>query len=220
MATANYEPVTYGKTDYYFNRQNLIEMQIEPVSEFILGELRHGLPNHLTYHSVEHVLDVYQAAEHIGIQEGIEGNDMRLLLTAALYHDSGFLRGPKDHEEGSCRLAKETLPDFGYNGDEIARICNMIRATRLPQLPKTHLEKILADADLDYLGRDDFFTTGEKLFEEFSHFGVVKNREEWDKLQIRFLEEHRFFTKTAIAMRKAEKDKHLELIKSRVKNAL
>src|SRR5579871_1976112 len=99
MAIANYEPATYGKTNHYFNRQNVVEMQIEPVREFIIDELRHGLPGHLTYHSVEHVLDVYQAAEYIGIQEGICANDMRLLLTAALYHDTGFLKGPIDHEE-------------------------------------------------------------------------------------------------------------------------
>jgi predicted metal-dependent HD superfamily phosphohydrolase len=218
MDIANYEAVICGKTNYYFNRQNLINMQIEPVSEFILEELRHGLPKHLTYHCVEHVLDVYQAAEYIGIQEGIAANDMRLLLTAALYHDCGFMRGPKDHEEASCNIAKETLPDFGYTSDEIERICNMIRATKIPQLPKNHLEEILADADLDYLGRDDFFTTGENLFKEFCFFGVVNTREDWNKLQVRFLEAHHFFTQTSIEMRKKEKEKHLELIKSEIKN--
>ncbi len=219
MAIVNYESVAYGKPNYYINQEKLMKMQIEPVREFILDELRRGLPHHLSYHSVEHVLDVYNAAEYIGMREGISAIDMRLLLTAALYHDSGFLQGPKEHEEMSCSIAKQILPDFGYTDDEIERICNMIRATKIPQLPKTRLEEILADADLDYLGRDDFFTTGEKLFEEFSFFGVVNNREEWNKLQVNFLEKHRFFTNTSIEMRKVEKEKHLEAIKSQLANA-
>ena len=29
-------------------------------------------------------------------------------------------------------------------------------ATKIPQKPQNHYEEVLSDADLDYLGRDDF----------------------------------------------------------------
>jgi hypothetical protein len=38
-----------------------------------------------------------------------------------------------------CERAKKYLPDFGYNDDEIDKICNCIMATQLPQNPKNHL---------------------------------------------------------------------------------
>lgn len=191
-------------------------MQFERAAEFILDKLSRELPKHLSYHSVEHVQDVYDAAEYLGGQENVSGDEMELLLTAALYHDSGFLKGPKGHEEESCRIARQYLPDFAYTPDEIDQICGMIMATKIPQSPKNHLEEILADADLDYLGRDDFFSTGNKLFTELSTSGFLNTEDEWNRLQTRFLESHHYFTNTAIQLRKHKKEEHLALVKSKI----
>lgn len=191
-------------------------MQFKPAGEFILKKLSKELPKHLSYHSVAHIEDVYEAAQYLGKEEGISEDDMKLLLTAAWYHDSGFLKGAKDHEEESCRIARENLPKFDYQPEEIEKICGMIMATKIPQTPKNHLEEILADADLDYLGRDDFFSIGEKLFNELSIFGVLSTEDEWNRLQIRFLESHHYFTKTAIKLRKEKKEAHLALVKSKI----
>lgn len=194
-------------------------MQFENVGRFILNKLRLELPAALSYHSVLHVKDVYAAAEMIGRQENISGQEMKLLLSAAWFHDSGFLRGPKDHEEESCRIARQFLPDFDYTAEEIEQICGMVMATKIPQSPKNHLEQILADADLDYLGRDDFFETGNKLFSELSIFGFLNTEDEWDRLQVRFLESHYYFTPTAIRLRQAKKEAHLVLVKSKIKQS-
>lgn len=194
-------------------------MQFENVGRFILNKLRLELPAALFYHSVLHVKDVYAAAEMIGRQENISGQEMKLLLSAAWFHDSGFLRGPKDHEEESCRIARQFLLDFDYTAEEIEQVCWMIMATKIPQSPKNHLEQILADADLDYLGRDDFFEIGDKLFSELSIFGFLNTEDEWDRLQVRFLESHHYFTPTAIRLRQAKKEAHLVLVKSKIKQS-
>ena len=191
-------------------------MQFKNAGDFIIQKLRNELSPQLFYHSVDHVLDVYTAAEQIGAAENISAEEMKLLLTAARFHDSGFLKGAKDHEEESCRIARETLLGFGYQSNEIEQICGMIMATKIPQSPKNHLEKILADADLDYLGRDDFFTIGNQLFEELVNFGAIKTVQEWDELQVRFLESHHYFTKTALQLRQAKKEQHLEQIKAKL----
>lgn len=192
-------------------------MQFKKAGKFILSKLAKELPNHLSYHSIEHIEDVYNAAEQIGKQEGVSDYEMKLLLTAAWYHDAGFLKGAKDHEEESCRIAQAALPGYGYSAREISLISGMIMATRIPQTPHTKLEEIMADADLDYLGRDDFFTIGDKLFNELSMFGFLDTEDEWNNLQVRFLEKHHFFTQTAINTRQAKKEKHLQEIKAKLK---
>lgn len=191
-------------------------MKFGEAKKFILGRLKNELPKHLSYHSVEHVKDVFSSSKLIAEKEGVKGEDLKLLLTAALFHDSGFLRGQKDHEKKSCLIAKKHLPEYEYTPEQIKKICGMIMATKVPQEPKSHLEEILCDADLDYLGRDDFFNIGDKLFAELSMYGILNTEDEWNKLQVRFLESHHFFTKTAIKLRQKKKDKHLKLVKSKI----
>ena len=188
-------------------------MQFEQAGDFIISKLRKEIPANLIYHNIEHTCDVYLAAEIIAKQENISANDLVLLLTAALYHDSGFLVKVDGHEEESCRIAKGHLPLFGYTTTEIEAICGMIMATRLPQLPQTSLEKILADADLDYLGRDDFFKVGHRLFSEMELAGALEDEVEWNKLQVEFMEKHSYFTQSAINLRQAKKEANIEQIK-------
>ncbi len=191
-------------------------MDYQSINNIILEKLRSELPQHLSYHSVAHVLDVIAAAEEIANAEGVQGDDLVLLKTAALFHDSGFLFGSKDHEQKSGEIAQEYLPDYGYSQSQIDAIKGMIMATKIPQSPQNHLEQILADADLDYLGRDDFFTIGDKLYDELAMFGIINNDRDWNMLQERFLEGHTYHTATAIKNRNAKKQENLSIIKSKL----
>ena len=193
-------------------------MQFQQAGRFIMNKLRKELPRHLSYHSADHIKDVYEAAKRLGKQENLTGYEIKLVLTAAWYHDAGFLKGAKNHEEESCNIAKTALPDFDYDPGEIDLICGMIMATKIPQSPKNHLEEILADADLDYLGRDDFFTIGNKLFTELSLLGFLNTEDEWNSLQVSFLESHHYFTKTALQWRQAKKQQHLAEVKAKLKH--
>jgi hypothetical protein len=92
----------------------------------------------------------------------------------------------------------------------------MIRATKVPQNPQTLLEEIICDSDLDYLGRDDFFSIGEGLYKEFRIQKIVSNEEEWNQLQVSFLESHHYFTKTSNERRKKGKQLNLEKIKEKI----
>lgn len=89
-------------------------------------------------------------------------------------------------------------------------------ATKIPQSPKDHLGQILADADLDYLGRDDFFAIANQLCDELLMFGIINNEDDWNMLQIKFFESHHYFTKTAIELRNKKKLEHLAIIKSKL----
>ena len=191
----------------------------QPAAEMhILSKLRHGLPRARTYHNFSHTLDVYRSAVALGMQNGIDGIDMDLLRTAALYHDSGFLVQDHDHEEAGCVLAREALPQFGYSPGLIDRVCDLIMATKIPQRPKDPLAEILCDADLDYLGRSDFFRIGTTLFWEFRHYGIVKDERDWNELQVRFMSAHSYFTATSRAEREPVKQRHLGMVKEWLAN--
>ena len=183
-------------------------MNFDEMKEFILEKLEKELPKHLKYHSVGHVLDVYRAAIRYAELEGINETDTKLLKTASLFHDSGFIVQAKDHEKISCGIAQEHLPDFGYSQEQITKIKGMIMATRIPQSPTTHLEKILADADLDYLGRDDFDQISNGLFEELG----LDDKKTWNKTQISFFEKHHYFTESARSLRNEKKQQNLNRI--------
>jgi len=190
------------------------EMQFQQAKKHINDRMRKELPKSLAYHSLAHVKDVCQAAERLAKAEGVNGEDLKLLLTAVMYHDCGFMVQNNDHEQIGCDIARESLPRFDYTPEQIERICGMIMATRIPQTPHNLLEEIIADADLDYLGRDDFWTIGNKLFAELQMYGIIGTEEEWNALQLRFLEQHHYFTETAINMRMQKKEEYVAILKN------
>jgi uncharacterized protein len=193
-------------------------MDINGAKQFILQKQEAGLPKHLTYHSIHHIKDVYDAVcRHLEAAK-IMGDDAILLQTAALFHDSGFMVQAQGHEEISCGFAQQYLPGFGYSQSQVDAICGMIRATKIPQTPQTPLEEILADADLDYLGRDDFEAISNNLFEELKHRGAVDNETAWNQMQVRFFESHHYFTPQAKAWREAKKQDNLNTIKQKLTN--
>ncbi len=192
-------------------------MEFEKVKKFILTKLKKELPKNLTYHGPHHIKDVFSSAKLLAKMEKVNGEDLTLLLTAVLFHDSGFLWQQYKHEEVSCEIASEYLPAYGYNPEQIKKICGMIMATRIPQTPHNKLEQIICDADLDYLGRDDFFRIGNGLYEELCMYGIIDNDEDWNKLQVKFLKKHTYFTESARKLRKEKKEEYLAMIKANLK---
>lgn len=195
-------------------------MQYEEVYDFVIKKLESDLPAYLTYHNAQHTINVIKAAEYLGSKEGISDKEMLLVKTAALFHDTGFLQHHHDHELQSCRFARECLPDFGYEEDDIKKITDMIMATRLPQSPRDILSEILCDADLFYLGKEGYEEISERLFQEFKKNQLVKDSAEWDIRQSEFLASHTFFTDTATKELSDNKAEALERLRERLKKTL
>jgi len=171
---------------------------------------------YLTYHNLRHTLDVAEQAERIALEEGISEKERLLLQVAALYHDIGYPDGPKSHEERGCKIFQNEAAKWNFSEEEIDAVCGMILATKMPQTPGNHLQQIICDADLDYLGRNDFLAIGSGLKKEYLHFGFLKEEREWDTLQIRFLEQHRYFTQAQHFLREPAKRKNIEILKNRL----
>jgi predicted metal-dependent HD superfamily phosphohydrolase len=189
-------------------------MDYTGASEYILKRLRLELNPTLCYHCYEHTIDVLEATRRLNIEENVSAGDRILLETAALYHDAGMLTQYSNHEAVSVRISREVLPSFDYTKKEIDLIADLIMVTKLPQRANNHLEQIICDADLDYLGRSDFYINSFKLRLEWQDNGIRKTTlKEWFDIQIKFLSEHRYFTKTAFDLRNETKLKNLEEIK-------
>jgi uncharacterized membrane-anchored protein YitT (DUF2179 family) len=192
-------------------------MQYEQAHSFMISKLEKELPSWLTYHNAGHTKNVIAAAEHMAAAENVEEEDVVLLKTAALFHDTGFLESHHQHEEISCRIAKQYLPNYGYTEEQVDRVCMMIMATRLPQSPKDQLTKYLCDADLYYLGTDQYYSQADKLFTELKKTGQVKTNAEWLIKQADFLSSHKYFTETARVERESRKQIILQEIQSSMK---
>lgn len=201
---------------YVPNNDFKIELQLvrlADLEEFVLEKLEKGLPKNLYYHNLKHTVDVYTQAELIGRSENITNEELLLLKTAALFHDIGHLIDYATHEEMGVKMAHEILPRYGYTPEQIARIAEIIMATKLPPNPKNLLEEIICDADLDYLGRTDFIPVSNALYKELHEHGMVGSLHDWNEIQIDFIQNHQYFTKTARRLRNVNKDVQLKNLK-------
>ena len=194
-------------------------MDPKAAKAYILSRLRNELPAARTYHSLEHTLDVYASAIGIAEQEGVTGEELVLLKVAALYHDSGFTVQDHEHERAGCVIAQEKLPGFGFSAQQTEQVCAMIMATKVPQDPMDKLSRILCDADLDYLGRNDFKRIGDTLFMELRTYGALRTEREWNEMQVRFLERHHYFTETNKKLREPQKQVHMAALRDWLKEA-
>ena len=179
----------------------------------IITDLENGLDKSLTYHGVHHTLDVCNACNAYIRRMSLNPKQRLLLRTAALMHDYGFIISYKNHEEIGCKIARKKLPDYNYSKKDIEEICAMIMATKIPQSPKNILSRILCDADLDYLGREDFKKIGDTLFQELKNYKVLSSREEWNKIQFQFLSKHEYKTEYGRKYRQPKKQKHIQKLK-------
>ncbi|MBK6527333.1 MAG: hypothetical protein IPG07_18305 [Crocinitomicaceae bacterium] len=194
-----YSSINYMKAERHIMK--ILETQLSPK---------------LLYHSINHTIDVTKAVERLAIMEGITDEDLFLLKSAATYHDAGFIEKYEKNEEIGMRLAREILPKYGYTKEQIDVIDGLIKATEIPQTPNSHLQQIMCDADLDYLGRDDFHDIANLLRRELREHGKLNSDRMWDEIQVKFLTAHTYFTKSAIRLRQEKKMKHIEEIKAKL----
>lgn len=189
-------------------------MDFTGAKAYIIDRMERELDPQLRYHSIEHTIDVLDSAITIAKMEGISKYELDLVKTGALYHDAGIMETYIGHEEASVKIINDVLPKFNYTKEEIDTLSSIILTTKLPQHASSFLEQIVCDADLDYLGRDDFLMNSHKLLYEWKVLGVRSlNLTQWYELQIEFLSSHTYFTKCSIAMRQKKKLQNLKEIR-------
>ncbi len=184
--------------------------ECEHAKAYAIERLEQDLSPTLLYHSLWHTRDeVAERAQWLAVHEGQSQQAQILIVTAAYYHDIGFIRQVQGHEQASADIASKILPYFGYSQAQVRIIADIILATRIPQSASDPLQQIVADADLDVLGRVDFFERNEALRAELAALGSVTPDEVWYPAQVKFLQQHHYFTATARRQRWAQKQDNL-----------
>jgi class 3 adenylate cyclase/ligand-binding sensor domain-containing protein/predicted metal-dependent HD superfamily phosphohydrolase len=175
----------------------LQDIRYKMIENEILQQLQNNLPANLYYHNVKHTTDVIYITEDLGRKEKLNDEEMLLLKCAALFHDTGFMVTYDNNEEVAAKLAEQTLKKYKFSNDQIETVKRLILATKMPPNPKDLLEKIICDADLDYLGRPDFIPVSQNLFRELFERGKIDTITQWNKMQYKFVRDHNYFTETA-----------------------
>ncbi|HEX2920972.1 MAG TPA: adenylate/guanylate cyclase domain-containing protein [Bacteroidales bacterium] len=189
-------------------------IQFTDIQEIILDKLEKELPSFLYYHNVKHTVDVVTEVELIGWGENCTDEEILLLKTAGLFHDVGHTVSYDNHEYHGTLIAREMLPKFNYSPEQIERICSIIMSTKLPPKPTNLLENIICDSDLDYLGRSDFIPVSNTLYEELKAQNKIGSLNDWNKIQVKFISGHQYFTATARSLREVNKQLQIERIQS------
>ena len=182
--------------------------------QYVFERLQKEIDPRLTYHNIYHTKDVvFPACERLADHEGISQEDKILVLTGALYHDIGFIKQYRKNEPISAEIASETLPGFGYDSQQIEVIRGIILSTVLPQSPTTHLDKIMCDSDLFHFGMDEFLTLSTNLWHELLAFGYKISELAWFEDTLKFIQAHRYFTKSADLLVGDKKKQNIERVK-------
>ena len=191
--------------------------RLKIVDDYIRKLFSEELPNGIKYHDANHTLHptkgVVAAANRIALSENISESDRELLITAAYFHDTGYIRKFGKNEPIAARMAGRILKLIGYRPEEIQKIQAMILATDLSLKPQDHIEKILCDADLDHFGRNDFFEMDGKLREGRRIRGIdVNDDEKWYNGTLDILSNHKYYTESQKKLRDKEKQKNLQAL--------
>ncbi len=189
--------------------------RLKIVDQYIKELFRDELPDGIKYHDADHTLHptkgVVAVANSIAISENISEHDRELLITAAYFHDTGYIREYDKNEPIAARMAGRILKLIGYKPNEVKKIQQMILSTDLKSTPKTHVEKIICDPDLDHFGREDFFKLDAKLREGRRIRGIdVSDDEKWFKGTLEVIKNHRFYTESQKKLREKKKQRNIE----------
>ena len=197
--------------------------RLKIVDEYIRELFRDELPDGIKYHDADHTLHpvrgIVAVANDIAVAENISEHDRELLIAAAYFHDTGYIREYDKNEPIAARMAGRILKLIGYEPAEIKKIQNMILATDLAVEPKTHVEKILCDADLDHLGRTDFLDLDARLRDGKSARGLdVSDDKKWFKGTLDLITNHKFYTETRKKLREEQKQRNIQKLVNKLKD--
>lgn len=187
---------------------------------FIHKLFREQLSPQNLYHNLSHTHRVKEKAEELAEAEYRSDEDLYVLKLAVLFHDAGYIEKDEGHEEVSVEIARKFLTEEGLEPDVIAKVEELIIATKTSHKPQNTLEKIIKDADSSHLASEKFFEISGLLQKELS----LKKDEEisdvsWLDQNIEFFQNHEFYTNTAIKEWLPVKDLNLYEIHQRKEKA-
>ncbi|WP_198439822.1 HD domain-containing protein [Pareuzebyella sediminis] len=159
-------------------------------------------------------MEVFNNVNKIAEYVKVSHNELRPILLAALFHDTGNAIRFQGHEEVSAAYSKLYMEKNGYDENIINEVHDCIKATKLPQIPINIGEKIICDADLFHLGTKSYISKNELLRAEWEKYRKIKySDKEWDALNINFLEQHQYFANYGMEILEPVKQENINKLK-------
>lgn len=172
------------------------------------------IPGEFVYHNFNHTRDVVEAVNFIGNGYDLTDKELEILQIAAWFHDTGYDKGPAEHEKRSCEYAKTFLAQFNYDHNDADKICACIQATSIGYQPADLLQMIIRDADVSHLGSKLYWDRCSRLRQEI---GITKNRvmseKEWVDFELGFITNHNYYTEVARELYDERKVKNIKQLK-------
>jgi predicted metal-dependent HD superfamily phosphohydrolase len=168
---------------------------VKEAQAYITDLFSRELPPKLTYHTLGHTEVVVKECRALAPAAGLSAADTEALLLAAWFHDAGYIDVYDGHEFRSMERAAAWLAEHNAPKSLIDLVQGLIKSTHRDSPPETELQKILVDADMSNLARDDFRSRAELLRTEWE---VVLNKPyttpEWTELQLNFMMAHKYLS--------------------------
>ncbi|MBS1522509.1 MAG: phosphohydrolase [Bacteroidetes bacterium] len=191
----------------------LLEQVAQYVTSMFGGHADNGLPYHNKAHTQFVVDSTIQIANHYQLSD----SDFFVVVTAAWFHDTGYLKTRDNHERESVKVADNYLRQQGVDQETIARINQCIMATEMPQNPQNLLEEIICDADMFHMGTDNFSDKNKLLRKEIETASKKEmSKEQWRLETVEFMEQHHYFTDYCNVLLNDRKKQNLDKLKERL----
>lgn len=174
---------------------NKLSLLLPEVESYVTGLLTTSWPEGLVYHNIDHTRRVVKHAEIIGRNENLNEEELAMVMIAAWFHDVGYMKKYRGHEEVSIQVAKEFLNGKGVGKEYVDKITECIRSTTVPQFPKDHISEVLCDADMLHLGMKKYPDIIKKLRDERKNMGIdTFSGKKFRKRSLEIMLDHKFHT--------------------------
>ena len=166
---------------------------VKEAQTYVVDLLTREASPRLTYHSLRHTEAVAKECRALATAANLNPDDTEALLLAAWFHDVGYLDVYDGHEFRGMERAAAWLAGRGVPANRVALVEGLIKATHRAETPATELQKLLVDADMSNLAREDFRSSAELLRTEWELvLGQSYTSPEWAELQLNFMTQHKY----------------------------
>jgi predicted metal-dependent HD superfamily phosphohydrolase len=192
---------------------------LKEIEKYISDLITKESSNNLSYHTIYHTRRVVKNAGIIGGKENLNDDEMNILLTAAWFHDIGYVKKYQGHEKESVAIAVNFLKINNIDKDTIELVSECILATTYPQQPKHKIAKVLCDADMMHLGEENYLELAEKLRQELKNTDIRRLKKiEFEKESVSLFENHSYHTNYCQLEISKTKETNLKLIQESIIN--
>ncbi len=188
---------------------------LKKVEIYVRKILEDNLSEKYCYHNILHTEEVINFCKKISKETNLSKKEEEILILSAWFHDTGFTKTYKGHEEESQKIAQEFLTKENVDSFVVKSVLTCIESTKVPQNPETEISKILCDADLFHFGSDNFLERSKFLRKEWDNILNIKlSKREYFINTYDFMESHYFHTEFGKTILKKKKEENFLKLKN------